>query len=49
MYGRSIAAFALVAPLAAHAADTKPPFTQDHARKIIGDLQKVVSPNGIDQ
>jgi proline iminopeptidase len=49
MYGRSIAAFALVAPLAAHAADTKPPFTQDRARKIIGDLQKVVSPNGIDQ
>ncbi|HEY7979813.1 MAG TPA: alpha/beta fold hydrolase, partial [Rhizomicrobium sp.] len=49
MYGRLIAALALATPIAAHAADTRPPFTQDHARAIIRDLQKVVSPNGIDQ
>lgn len=49
MHVRLIATLALLAPLAAHAADAKPPFTQDRARKIIGDLQKVVSPNGIDE
>ncbi|HEY1548935.1 MAG TPA: alpha/beta fold hydrolase [Kofleriaceae bacterium] len=32
-------------PLLAHAE----PFTKDDARKIVGDLQKVVSPDGIDQ
>src|ERR1700685_906684 len=32
----------------AQAADKKP-FTQDDARKIVGDLQKVVTPNGIEK
>lgn len=30
-------------------ADTPRPFTQDDARHIVGDLQKVVSPHGIDE
>lgn len=30
-------------------ADDKKPFTQDDARKIVGDLQKVVTPNGIEK
>ena len=33
----------------AAAADAKPSFTQDDARAIIGNLQKVVTPNGIDR
>lgn len=36
---------ALLAPLAAQAAD----FTQDTARKTVSDLQKIVTPNGIDR
>lgn len=46
MQGRLLAALLLLVPVAAHAAE---PFTQDHARAIIRDLQKVVSPNGIDE
>jgi pimeloyl-ACP methyl ester carboxylesterase len=42
------AMFAAIVPRAANA-DSPPAFTQDKARKIIGELQKVVSPNGIDQ
>jgi pimeloyl-ACP methyl ester carboxylesterase len=38
----------LFSPLTAHAAD-KPAFTQDAARAIVGSLQKIVSPNGIDE
>ena len=38
----------LLTSLAAHAAD-KPAFTQDDARAIVGSLQKIVSPNGIDE
>lgn len=34
---------------AAHAAGSKPAFTQDDARAIVADLQKIVSPNGVDQ
>ncbi|HEX3943159.1 MAG TPA: alpha/beta hydrolase [Rhizomicrobium sp.] len=33
----------------AEAADAKPAFTQDDARGIIGNLQKVVTPNGIER
>jgi pimeloyl-ACP methyl ester carboxylesterase len=44
----SAAVFALLAPLVAHAAD-KPAFTEDYARALVGNLQKVVSPNGIDE
>ncbi|HEX3810616.1 MAG TPA: alpha/beta hydrolase [Rhizomicrobium sp.] len=47
MHARLLACLFLAAPLAAHAADK--PFTQDSARAIVADLQKVVSPNGIDQ
>jgi len=42
------AAFLFLLPLSAHA-DSKPDFTQDRARKIIADLQKVVTKNGIDE
>jgi pimeloyl-ACP methyl ester carboxylesterase len=42
-----LAALALLGPIAAHAADA--PFTQNDARKIIAQLQKVVSPNGVDE
>lgn len=46
---KSLAAAALLLfPLCAHA-DSSPPFTQDRARKIIADLQKVVTKNGIDE
>jgi len=38
-------ALLLVAPMVAHAA----PFSEDDARKIVSELQKVTSPNGIDQ
>jgi proline iminopeptidase len=40
----------LLAPLSAHAADNAPvkPFTRDDARKIIENVQKIVTPNGID-
>lgn len=44
------AAFIIVAPLAAQAADSTPPaFTRADAAAIVGDLQKVVSPQGIEQ
>jgi proline iminopeptidase len=42
---RIVLAAALLAPLAAQAAD----FTKDGARKIVSELQKVVTPNGIDR
>jgi len=38
---------ALLAPLTAQAAE--PAFTRDTARKIVSDLQKVVTPNGIER
>ena len=44
----SAAIFGAIASSAA-LADSPPAFTQDKARHIIGDLQKVVSSNGIDQ
>ncbi|HEY5338587.1 MAG TPA: alpha/beta fold hydrolase [Rhizomicrobium sp.] len=40
-------ALLLAAPVAAHAAAAKP-FTRDDARAIVANLQKVVSPNGVD-
>lgn len=43
----SFAAMALLAPIAAQAADRKP-FTQDDARALVAGVQKIVSPNGID-
>lgn len=44
------AAAALASPLVlSAAAPAKPAFTQDDARAIIGELQKVVSPRGIDE
>jgi len=48
---RSIACAAMVAVIASGAANANPPlpFTQDKARSIIADLQKVVTPNGIDR
>lgn len=49
MYARLLACLMIAAPLAANAAGGKPPFTQDHARAIIRDLQKVVSSNGVDR
>jgi len=45
---RLLATLLFLIPVAAQAADAKP-FTQDHARAIIRDLQKIVSPNGIDE
>ncbi|HTT98266.1 MAG TPA: alpha/beta hydrolase [Rhizomicrobium sp.] len=42
------AMFAMVGANAANA-ESPPAFTQDKARRIIGDLQKVVTANGIDQ
>lgn len=42
------AAFGLTLSLAATAADAPKPFTQDDAKAIIGELQKVVTPRGID-
>ena len=47
MSARFFAFLLLLAPVAASAADAKP-FTQDHARTIIADLQKIVTPNGVD-
>jgi pimeloyl-ACP methyl ester carboxylesterase len=49
MRNRLLAALVFLFPVAAHAADAKPAFTQDRARKIIEDLQKVVTPNGIEE
>jgi len=47
---RSIAGAAMLVAFVSSAVRADPPtFTQDKARKIIGDLQKVVSTNGIDQ
>jgi pimeloyl-ACP methyl ester carboxylesterase len=43
-----VAAALLLLPLSAYA-DSSPPFTQNRARKIIADLQKVVTKNGIDE
>ncbi len=45
---RILAAIAACVPLIA-AADEKKPFTQDSARSIVRELQKVVTPGGIDQ
>ena len=45
---RVLAAVAACVPLIA-AADEKKPFTQDTARSIVRELQKVVTPGGIDQ
>lgn len=45
---RCFVAAALLLVSSAQAADRKP-FTQDDARKIVGDLQKVVAPNGIEK
>lgn len=45
---RCLVAAALLLASSAQAADKKP-FTQDDARKIVGDLQKVVTPNGIEK
>lgn len=42
-------ALALALPLAASSDEAPKPFTQDDARAIVGDLQKVVSPRGIDE
>jgi hypothetical protein len=42
-----LAAFIALVPTFAHAADA--PFTQDDARKIVEQMQKVVSPNGVDE
>jgi pimeloyl-ACP methyl ester carboxylesterase len=47
MHAKVLAALVLLVPTAANAADTKP-FTRDSARAIIADLQKVVTPNGVD-
>jgi pimeloyl-ACP methyl ester carboxylesterase len=49
MHSRLLGALLLLLPLPAHAAVSSPPFTQDRARKIIGDLQRVVTKNGIDE
>src|ERR1700755_13072 len=43
-----VAMLGMAASSAANA-DSPPAFTQDKARSIIANLQKVVSPNGIDQ
>jgi pimeloyl-ACP methyl ester carboxylesterase len=45
---KCLAAAMLLLPVAAHA-DSKPAFTQDRARSIVADLQKVVTKNGIDE
>ena len=46
----SVAVVSFALPLASLAANAPTPaFTQDDARAIIGDLQKVVSPRGIDE
>jgi pimeloyl-ACP methyl ester carboxylesterase len=38
----------ILAPLSAYAADNAKPFTRDDARAIIANVQKIVTPNGID-
>ena len=48
MHSKIFAAMAACLPLIA-AADEKKPFTQDTARSIVRELQKVVTPGGIDQ
>jgi pimeloyl-ACP methyl ester carboxylesterase len=48
MFARLLAFVIVLVPIAAQAAGNKP-FTRDDARKIIADLQKVVTPNGIDE
>jgi pimeloyl-ACP methyl ester carboxylesterase len=45
----ALSALAFLIPFAACAGDQAKPFTQDDARAIVGDLQKVVSPRGIDE
>jgi proline iminopeptidase len=49
MYARLLACLTMAVPLAANAADGKSPFSQDRARTIVRELQKVVSPNGVDR
>lgn len=44
----ALAVAALLTPVAVPAASPQP-FTQDDARAIVGDLQKIVSPRGIDE
>jgi pimeloyl-ACP methyl ester carboxylesterase len=45
----ALAALIFVASFTAQAADASKPFTQDEARAIVGNLQKIVSPRGIDE
>jgi len=47
MIARLVAALAFITALAVQA-DAPPPFTQNRAREIIANLQKVVTPNGVD-
>ncbi len=49
MYVRLLACLMLLAPIAANAADGRPDaFSKDQARAIIANLQKIVSPHGVD-
>lgn len=48
MYSRIIAAVALLASFAAHAAEPHKPLSQDDARGLIAGVQKIVTPDGID-
>ncbi|HEY1773720.1 MAG TPA: alpha/beta hydrolase [Gammaproteobacteria bacterium] len=46
---QTVFAVLLFIPSLAALADAPKPFTQDDARAIVGDLQKIVSPRGIDE
>ena len=49
MFRRLLALLLILAPAPALAADAHPAFTQAKARDLIAAVQKIVSPNGIDQ
>jgi len=49
MFHRLLALLLILAPIPAFAAEAHPAFTQAKARGLIAAVQKIVSPNGIDQ